>query len=103
MIRALAGIAGICNLLRAPLWLIQRQLIYLPDQNPASAPAGVTVSTVETSLGIGHELWLVPAKGEAAARLVVFNGNAGNKSHCLPLAASLAVEGLEEMFFPYRG
>ena len=103
MIRLLAGIAGIWILLMAALWLFQRQLIYLPEQNPASAPAGVTVSTVETSDGIVHELWLVPAKGGAAARLVVFNGNAGNKSHRLPLADSLAAEGMEVMLFDYRG
>ncbi len=61
------------------------------------------MSAVETSDGIVHELWLVPAKGEAAARLVVFNGNAGNKSHRLPLADSLAAEGMEVMLFDYRG
>src|SRR5688500_12409395 len=99
MIRALAGIAGISILLMAVLWLYQRQLIYLPDQNPASPPAEVTVSEVETSDGIVHELWLVPAEGEAAARLVVFNGNAGNRSHRLSLADSLAAEGMEVMLF----
>jgi len=103
MIRALAGIAGIWILLVAALWLFQRQLIYLPDPNPVSPPAGVSVSTVETSDGIVHELWLVPAEGEAAARLVVFNGNAGNRSHRLPLARNLAAEGLEVMLFDYRG
>ena len=103
MIRALAGIAGIWILLVAALWLFQRQLIYLPDQNSAPPPAWVTVSTVETSDGIVHELWLVPAKGEAATRLVVFNGNAGNKSHRLSLAESLAALGMEVMLFDYRG
>ena len=61
------------------------------------------MSEVETSDGIVHELWLVPAEGEAAARLVVFNGNAGNKSHRLSLADSLAAEGMEVMLFDYRG
>jgi len=103
MIRALAGIAGIWILLVAALWLFQRQLIYLPDPNPVSPPAEVSVSTVETSDGIVHELWLVPAEGEAEARLVVFNGNAGNRSHRLPLARNLAAEGLEVMLFDYRG
>ena len=103
MIKALAGIAGIWILLVAALWLLQRQLIYLPDPNPASPPAGVAVSTVETSDGIVHDLWLVPANGDAAARLVVFNGNAGNKSHRLSLADNLASEGMEVMLFDYRG
>jgi uncharacterized protein len=103
MIRALAGIAGIWVLLMAALWLFQRQLIYLPDPSPASPPADVTVSTVETSDGIVHEVWLVPPDGEAVARLVVFNGNAGNKSYRLSLAESLAAEGMEVMLFDYRG
>ena len=103
MIRALAGIAGIWILLMGALWLFQRQLTYLPDQSPASPPAGVTVSTVETSDGIVHEMWLVPAEGEAAARLVVFNGNAGNRSHRLSLADNLAAGGMEVMLFDYRG
>ena len=103
MIRALAGVACIWLLLMAALWLAQRQLIYLPDPSPASPPADVTVSTVETSDGIVHELWLVPADGEAVARLVVFNGNAGNKSHRLSLAQSLAAEGMEVVLFDYRG
>ena len=103
MIRALAGIAGIWILLMAALWLFQRQLIYLPDSTPTSPPAAATVSTVETSDGIVHDLWLVPAEGEAAARLVVFNGNAGNKSHRLSLAENLAAEGLEVVLFDYRG
>ncbi len=103
MIRVLAGIAGIWIVLMVALWLFQRQLIYLPDPGPTSPPADVTVSTVETSDGIVHDLWLVPADGEAAARLVVFNGNAGNKSHRLSLAEFLAAEGMEVVLFDYRG
>jgi len=103
MIRALAGIAGIWILLMVALWLFQRQLIYLPDSNPTSPPADVTVSMVETSDGIVHDLWLVPTDGEAVVRLVVFNGNAGNKSHRLSLAESLAAEGMEVVLFDYRG
>ena len=103
MIRALAGVAGIWVLLMAALWLFQRQLIYLPDSNPSSPPADVSVSTVETSDGIVHDLWLIPADGDAVARLVVFNGNAGNKSHRLSLAEYLAAEGMEVVLFDYRG
>lgn len=103
VIRILAIAAGIWLLLMAVLWLFQRQLIYLPDPTPAALPTDVTVSTVETSDGIVHDLWLVPADGEAVARAVVFNGNAGNKSHRLPLALSLAGEGMEVVLFDYRG
>ena len=103
MIKLLAGVAGIWILLISALWVFQRQLIYLPDPNPGSPPADVTVGRVETLDGIAHELWIFPADGEAAARLVVFNGNAGNMSHRLPLARALAAEGMEVILFDYRG
>jgi alpha-beta hydrolase superfamily lysophospholipase len=85
------------------LWLFQRQLIYLPDPNLAPPPNDVEGRTVETTDGIAHRVWLVPADGEAVARVVVFNGNAGNMSHRLPLAHSLTAEGMEVMLFDYRG
>jgi uncharacterized protein len=103
VIRLLAVLAGAWVLLLAALWLVQRQLIYLPDPNLAPSPDDVTVMNVETTDGIVHPVWLVPADGEAVVRIVVFNGNAGNKSHRLPLARSLAAVGTEVLLFDYRG
>ena len=60
------------------------------------------VATVETTDGITHRVWVVPAAGRAMARVVVFNGNAGNMSHRVALARSLAAERME-VLLDYRG
>jgi hypothetical protein len=58
---------------------------------------------VETPDGIIRRVWVVPAVGEPKARVLVFNGNAGNMGHRLPLARSLAADGMEVVLFDYRG
>lgn len=85
------------------LWMAQRQLIYLPQRGLPPPPADVTVMPTETADGVEHRVWLVPADGEAVARVLVFNGNAGHKGHRLPLARDLAAEGMEVALFDYRG
>ena len=99
----LAVIIGAWVLLTAALVLAQRNLIYLPDRDLALTPSDVVVTTVETADGVVHEVWTLPADGEAMARVVVFNGNAGNKGHRLTLARNLAAEGMEVLLFDYRG
>lgn len=103
VITVLALVAAAWAALVALLWVGQRQLIYLPDHGLPDPPSDVSVLTTETNDGIEHRLWVVPAKGGAVARVVVFNGNAGNKSHRLPLARDLAARGLEVVLFDYRG
>jgi fermentation-respiration switch protein FrsA (DUF1100 family) len=103
VITALGVVAGAWVLLTGTLWLAQRQLIYLPDGDLAAPPEDVTVRGVETDDGITHRVWVVPADGEPMARVLVFNGNAGNKEHRLALARSLAAVGLEVILFDYRG
>jgi uncharacterized protein len=89
--------------LLAMAWAGQRSLIYFPDHSPGAPPGDVTVREVVTSDGITHRAWLLPAEGEALARVLVFNGNAGHKADRLPLARSLAIRGLEVVLFDYRG
>ena len=103
VLTALAWVVGALVLLTAGLWLAQRQIVYLPDREVPTAPSDVPVRTAETADGLVHRVWLVPAVGEPVARVLVFNGNAGNKAHRLPLARSLAVEGMEVVLFDYRG
>jgi alpha-beta hydrolase superfamily lysophospholipase len=100
---ALAVIAGAWVLLTATLWLAQRQMIYFPARDVAPVPDDVTLRSVETADGITHRVWVVPAESEPVASVVVFNGNAGNKSHRLELARNLAAHGLEVALFDYRG
>lgn len=92
-----------CLVLLGALWAGQRQLIYFPDPDVADPPPEVGVREVESDDGIVHQVWLVPAEGDAFARVLVFNGNAGNKSHRLPLAQVLAEQGMEVVLFDYRG
>lgn len=103
VLTSLAWVVGALVLLTAGLWLAQRQIVYLPDREVPTAPSDVPVRTAETADGLVHRVWLVPAVGEPVARVLVFNGNAGNKAHRLPLARSLAVEGMEVVLFDYRG
>ncbi|MFP3915887.1 MAG: alpha/beta hydrolase [Actinomycetota bacterium] len=103
MLTWLAVLMAAWLVLLAALWLGQRRLIYLPDPRVGEPPAGVAVAEAETADGVEHPVWIVPARGEARARVVVFNGNAGNRSHRLPLARNLASRGLEVLLFDYRG
>jgi fermentation-respiration switch protein FrsA (DUF1100 family) len=103
VIAALGVVAAFWVLLTAGLWLAQRQMIYLPDRAVGPAPGDVNVRTVETPDGILHPVWFVPAEGEPVARVLVLNGNAGNKAHRLDLARNLATEGMEVALFDYRG
>jgi fermentation-respiration switch protein FrsA (DUF1100 family) len=103
VLTALAWVVGALALITAGLWLAQRQIVYLPDRELPTAPSDVLVRTAETADGLVHRVWLVPAAGEPVARVLVFNGNAGNKAHRLPLARTLAVEGMEVVLFDYRG
>lgn len=103
VLTALAWVVGTLVLMTAGLWLAQRQIVYLPDREVPTVPGDVRVRTAETADGLVLRLWLVPAESEPVARVLVFNGNAGNKAHRLPLARTLAVEGMEVVLFDYRG
>jgi len=90
------------------LWLAQRSLIYFPHGQVA-APAAVGLPAAEiasftTEDGLDLEGWFVPAREPSADRtIVVFNGNAGNRSHRAVLAASFAERGFATLLVDYRG
>ncbi|MBW3601500.1 MAG: alpha/beta hydrolase [Actinobacteria bacterium] len=94
-------------LLVALAWAFQRRLIYLPHGRPGSpARAGLPGADevlLRTDDGLGLGGWFVPADGRSGGAVVVFNGNAGNRSHRAPLATALAAEGLSVLLFDYRG
>lgn len=99
---ALAAVA-----LVALAWAFQRRLVYLPHGRPGSpARAGLPGAEevlLRTDDGLGLGAWFVAADEPSGAAVVVFNGNAGNRSHRAPLAAALADEGLSVLLFDYRG
>lgn len=92
----------------ALLYLFQRSLIYFPDgEVPPPAAAGLVSAEIvrfETSDGLDLEAWFVPAREPSANRtIVVFNGNAGNRSHRSALAATFSAYGWSTLLVDYRG
>jgi pimeloyl-ACP methyl ester carboxylesterase len=108
MLAAAVFVLAAAALLLAVLWALQRRLIYLPF--PADVPPAATLIpdarevTLRTVDGLDLGAWFVPASepGRNAAVLVA-SGNAGNRSHRAPLAATLARHGLAVLLFDYRG
>ena len=92
----------------ALLWASQRSLMYLPlgrAATPAEAGAPAAEAfTIRTSDGVDLGAWFVrPTTGQAKATVIVFNGNAGNRSYRVPLANALAGAGFQVCLFDYRG
>jgi fermentation-respiration switch protein FrsA (DUF1100 family) len=89
------------------IWLFQRKLIYMPMVQNVPAVETVLAGAQEISFVTADGLtlggWFVPAAGETAGAVLVFNGNAGNRSFRAPLAAALSDRGLAVLLFDYRG
>ena len=101
-------LAAALVLFTALAWLFQRRMIYFPLEQEV-APASSLLSAAEEVLfetedGLSLHGWFVHAEGGAArATVLVFNGNAGNRSYRAPLAAALARRGYSVLLFDYRG
>ncbi|MET0566439.1 MAG: alpha/beta hydrolase [Acidimicrobiia bacterium] len=104
--KALAVIIALAVLVLGAIWLFQRSLIYFPiDSVPpidTVLPGGEEV-TFTTEDGLILTSWYLPAPGDAETTVIVFNGNAGNRSHRTPLARALADHGLAVLLTDYRG
>ncbi len=95
----LAGIVTVSVL----LWVFQRRLVYFPTRALPEV-AGVEEVAYTTEDGLEAVGWFVPPVGpEARGTVVVFNGNAGNRAHRLPLAEGLAARGFGVFLVDYRG
>jgi len=92
----------------ALMWLVQRRLIYLPS-GPMLSPHDVGLTAVEeltvrTRDGVPLGAWFVPpAQPVPRGTIIVFNGNAGNRSYRAPLAQRLSESGYAVCLFDYRG
>ena len=88
------------------LWLLQRRLIYFPTQE---VPTAETVHpTMEEAVyttedGLTLTAWWLPRETTGHGTVMVFPGNAGNRSHRVPLATALAAQGLNVLLVDYRG
>jgi fermentation-respiration switch protein FrsA (DUF1100 family) len=108
LIMAAAAVAAGAVLLVAVVWTGQRRLIYFPLQQDvppvATALPGATEVNFETDDGLRLGGWFLAAAGsENSATMLVFNGNAGDRSFRAPLAADFSRAGLSVLLFDYRG
>jgi uncharacterized protein len=90
------------------VWATQRRLIYFPTREVQSLDAtgltDVEPVTFVTADGLGLSAWFVPASGPSPrVTVLVFNGNAGNRSHRSPLAVALHRHALQVLLVDYRG
>ncbi len=87
------------------LWLFQRRLIYIPSGS-VSAVATVLPGWEEVSLetvdGLKLAGWFRAPEGDAPV-IIVFNGNAGNRSGRVPLGSQFEAAGYGVLLFDYRG
>ena len=90
------------------IWTTQRSLMYFPTPGvPTPAEIGLTgvePVTVKTTDGIELGGWFVAASGPSPrVTVLIFNGNAGNRSHRGALAAAFQRHGLQVLLVDYRG
>lgn len=100
----MAGLAWVAVAMIATiglLWVFQRSLIYLPTQSVPEPPNDVIEVSYETEDGLTLTAWLLESKPERGS-VIVFNGNAGNRSHRVPLARALAGLGFTVLLTDYR-
>ena len=90
------------------MWLGQRRLLYLPS-GPLLSPRDVGLAaadefTVRARDGVSLGAWFAPpAQAAPRGTIIVFNGNAGNRSYRAPLAQRLSASGYAVCLFDYRG
>ena len=89
------------------LKVFQRRLIYLPIGQVPPVEAvlpGAEEVAFDTEDGLRLAGWFVPPRGaDRRTAVLVFNGNAGNRSYRAPLGDALAAHGFAVMLLDYRG
>ena len=96
----LAVAALVPAVLVGALWLFQRHLVYFPDTTAPPPPPGARPVVLHTADGLSLDAWHFPGPGPA---VLVAQGNAGNRSGRVPLAAALGKAGFAVLLFDYRG
>lgn len=89
------------------VWTQQRRLIYFPFAGVPDPGAiglrGATPVSFPTADGLTLSGWFVTRTDSPEFTVIVFNGNAGNRSFRAPLADALAGDNLAVLLFDYRG
>lgn len=100
-----AIVALVASGLLALAWAQQRRLIYFPSPGPVPPAATMLPNGQDVALdsdGIRLGAWYFPVAGGGPAVLVC-NGNGGDRSGRIALAAALNRIGLSVLLFDYRG
>ncbi|MBY0286583.1 MAG: alpha/beta hydrolase [Mycobacteriaceae bacterium] len=100
-----AIVALVASGLLALAWSQQRRLIYFPSPGPVPPAATMLTNGQDVVLdsdGIRLGAWYFPVAGGGPAVLVC-NGNGGDRSGRIALAAALNRIGLSVLLFDYRG
>jgi fermentation-respiration switch protein FrsA (DUF1100 family) len=110
ILRPLLIVVVIALALLAFLYVIQRGMIYFPNAaTPSSGllPDDAQAIELRTADGLHLGAWFLPrmdgSMQEPGPAVLIFNGNAGDRSHRLPLAVALAERGYAVLLFDYRG
>src|SRR3984893_8320723 len=108
MLTPLLTLVAAIAVLLAVVWLCQRRLIYFPGSQDVPPVASILPGAEEISFdtpdGLRLSGWFAPSTVTVAgATVLVFNGNAGDRSSRAPLAAALKQAGLSVLLFDYRG
>ena len=115
IVRSIAIVALVAAVALALLYTAQRSLIYFPGSarpSEESLPPESEVIELHTADGLRLMGWFLPAAGRQSVRdgeptpgpaVLICNGNAGDRSHRLPLAKALTARGYAVLLFDYRG
>lgn len=105
-VRALVIVVLVVSGLMGLLWSQQRRLVYFPARGPLPPAATVLPNgqdvVIETDDGIRLAAWYFPVHGDGPA-VLVFAGNAGDRSTRAPIASALNQMGCSVLLFDYRG
>lgn len=112
--RSLLAVALVAAVVLVVLFVTQRSLIYFPGSTSPDTglPAEAQVIEFETADGLRLPGWFLPASGRLEGpgadpsprpAVLICNGNAGDRSHRLPLAEALSERGYAVLLFDYRG
>jgi uncharacterized protein len=110
LVRTLTVVALVAAAVLVFLFAAQRSLIYFPGSTSPHRellPADAEVVELQTADGLRLAGWFLPARANAEPpprpAVLICNGNAGDRSHRLPLAEALAERGYSVLLFDYRG
>ncbi|HUF07153.1 MAG TPA: alpha/beta hydrolase [Candidatus Binatia bacterium] len=114
VVRSALIVVSVALVIMAFLYVTQRSMVYFPGSNTPGAellPARAETVELNTDDGLRLGAWFLPATDARADRaapapgpaVLICNGNAGDRSHRLPLAIELSERGYAVLLFDYRG